>query len=62
MTISKKTLATILIGLASVIGIVSIFCFFGACIKVSEGIVSAEGPSMFIAMFGGTFNSTRVDL
>lgn len=62
MQISKKTLATILVGLASVIGIVSIFCFFGACIKLSEGHISVAGPSMFIAMFGGTFEGNPVDL
>lgn len=53
MTISKKTLATVLIALASVIGIVSIFCFFGAAVKGSTQGVNIDFPSMFTFMFGG---------
>lgn len=66
MTISKKTLATVLIGFSALIGIVSIFCFFGAAWKLSESGTSIDGPTMFTYMFGGEFSfigqSAHLDL
>lgn len=66
MHISKKTLGTILIGLASIIGVASIFCFFGAAEKavVTIGPISemVTGPTMFTAMFGGTYQGLPIDL
>lgn len=50
MKVNKKTLLTILFGLGAAIGIVSIFCFFGASINYI-----IDGPSMFTYMFGGTY-------
>lgn len=66
INISKKTLVTILIGLASLIGIFSIFCFFGPAIKGTAEGMSMDGPSMFTFMFGGTWTvlgaSGHIDL
>ncbi|MCQ2794086.1 MAG: hypothetical protein MJ207_01795 [Bacilli bacterium] len=59
LKLTNKKLATILLGLGCLLAIVSIFCFFGSAFKIvmDDGSIHefVNGPSMFVAMFGGMY-------